>query len=102
MPDNQSMPKWDVALASLAEDEFRKKAAPLTLDDFRRLAKQHAIRLDDIMETMFLLAINEEWRYTDVSGTPVKLEQETLDKLYVKRRLSEDDLATYEGGWSPV
>ena len=102
MPDNESMPKWDVALASLAEDEFRKKAAPLTLDDFRRLAKQHAIRLDDIMETMFLLAINEEWRYVDVSGTPVKLEQETLDKLYVKRRLSEDDLATYEGGWSPV
>ena len=51
MASDQDMPKWDVALAALSRDEFRKKARPLTLNDFRGLAKKHATRLDDIMET---------------------------------------------------
>lgn len=98
----ESMPKWDVALAALAQDEFRKKNAPLTLDDFHHLAKQHAIRLDDIMETMFLLAINARWVYTDSDGQAQALEQSTLDNLYVKRRLSEKDLSRFDGGWQPA
>jgi len=53
------------------------------------------------METLFLLVINREWRYTDASGNEQQLDQETLDKLYVKRRLSEKDLATFDGGWEP-
>ncbi|VAW81100.1 hypothetical protein MNBD_GAMMA14-1569 [hydrothermal vent metagenome] len=101
MPPEESMPKWDVALAAMARDACKHKAAPLTLDDFHHLAAEHAIRLDDIMETMFLLAINGEWRYTDTSGNEQPLDQETLDKLYVKRRLSEKDLATFDGGWEP-
>lgn len=102
MSANESMPKWDVALASLAQEEFRRKSSPLTLVDFRALAKEHAIRLDDIMETMFLLAINGKWVYSDADGHPVILDQDTLDSLYVKRRLSEKDLATYDGGWRPL
>ncbi len=102
MPSNQNMPKWDVALAALADDEFRKKAGPLTLDDFRNLAKEHAIRLDDIMETMFLLAINKAWVYADRDGKEQALEQDTLDALYVKRRLSEQELATFDGSWQPA
>ena len=101
MPSNENMPKWDVALASLADEEFRKKASPLTLDDFHNLAKKHAIRLDDIMETMFLLAINGEWIYTDDDGRQQPLDQQTLDGLYVKRRLSEEDLSAFNGGWQP-
>ncbi len=102
MSSNQDMPKWDVALAALAGDEFRKKATPLTLNDFRGLAKEYAIRLDDIMETMFLLAINREWVYTDRTGKQQPLDQETLDALYVKRRLSEEDLSTFDGAWQPA
>ncbi len=101
MPSEEPMPKWDVALAAMARDACVQKAAPLTLEDFRQLASEHAIRLDDIMETLFLLAIHGEWRYTDASGTEQKLEQETLDKLYVKRRLSEEELANFDGGWQP-
>ena len=101
MPSEESMPKWDVALAAMARDACKQKAAPLTLDDFHRLAAEYAIRLDDIMETLFLLVINREWRYTDASGNEQQLDQETLDKLYVKRRLSEKDLATFDGGWEP-
>jgi len=102
MLSNDNMPKWDVALEALAADEYRKKSAPLTLDDFHALATKHAIRLDDIMETMFLLAINHEWRYLDSSGTEQPLTQEVLDGLYVKRRLSEKDLAAFDGGWQPA
>jgi hypothetical protein len=101
MPSNQDMPKWDVALASLAGDEYRKKSSPLSLDDFRNLAKEHTIRLDDIMETMFLLAIHDKWKYLDETGKHQPLDQETLDNLYVKRRLSETDLDAFNGGWQP-
>ena len=101
MTTNETRPKWDVALESLARDEFQKKAAPLTLDDFHNLASKHAMRLDDIMETMFLLAIHNEWIYTDRNGQPQQLDQETLDGLYVKRRLTDDDLASFDGDWRP-
>ena len=94
-------PRWDVALAAMAADEYRQKNAALKLDDFRQLAEQHAIRLDDIMETMFLLAINGEWCYTDASGEQQELDQDTLDSLYVKRRLSERDLEAFNGAWKP-
>jgi hypothetical protein len=100
--NEESKPKWDVALAALADDEFRKTGAAMTLDDFRKLAKQHAIRLDDIMETMFLLAINGEWTYTDSSGRIQPLDQQTLDRLYVKRRLAEKDLLAFNGSWRPA
>ncbi len=102
MPSNQDMPKWDVAIALLASDEYRKKASPLTLHDFHRLAKKHAMRLDDIMETMFLLVINGEWEYSKPSGEKQPLTQDTLDGLYVKRRLSEEDLSLFDGGWQPI
>ena len=102
MSSDEDMPKWDVALAALAGDEFRKKARPLTLDDFRGLAREHAFRLDDIMETMFLLVINREWVYTDQGGTEQALKQHTLDALYTKRRLLEEDLCAFDGLWRPA
>jgi hypothetical protein len=98
----ENMPKWDVALAALAGDEFHRKGTAMTLNDFRELARQHAIRLDDIMETMFLLAINGQWIYTDSSGRVQPLNQDILDRLYVKRRLSEQDLRTFDGNWRPA
>ncbi len=102
MPSNENMPQWDVALAALAEQAFRSKAAPLILDDFHVLAREHAIRLDDIMETLFQLVIHGKWKYSDRSGNPQIITQSTLDGLYVKRRLSEEDLAAFDGGWQPV
>ena len=101
MSSDEDMPKWDVALAALARDEFRKKARPLMLDDFRGLAREHAFRLDDIMETMFLLVIHKEWVYTDRTGKEQVMEQDTLDALYSKRRLPEEDLSAFDGVWRP-
>ncbi len=102
MSSNEYMPRWDVALAALANDTYLKKAAPLVLDDFRQLASEHAIRFDDIMESMFQLAIHGEWKYTDSTGNEQTLDQATLDGLYVKRRLSEEDLSAFDGSWQPV
>jgi len=102
MPPNEYLPRWDVALAALANDTFREKAAPLVLDDFRRLASEHAIRFDDIVESMFQLVIHNEWKYTDSTGNQQVINQTTLDGLYVKRRLSETDLSAFDGGWEPV
>ena len=101
MPSNQDMPKWDVAIAALADDQHLKNDRPLTLEDFRRLAEKYAMRLDDIMETMFLLAINGEWEYRDATGRKQTLDQKTLDSLYIKRRLSEEDLTSFDGSWQP-
>lgn len=97
-----SIPKWDVALAALADDEFRRKGAAMTLNDFRNLARQHTIRLDDIMETLFLLVINGQWIYLDSDGRAQALNQETLDRLYIKRRLSDKDLQEFDGSWQPA
>jgi hypothetical protein len=102
MSVNESMPRWDVALAALAADAYRKKAAPLTLEDFQNLAREHAIRFDDIMETLFLLVIHGVWSYHNPAGEHIHIDQQTLDGLYVKRRLSEADLSAYTGGWQPL
>jgi hypothetical protein len=101
MSSNENKPIWDVALASLADDAYRKKAVPLKLEDFHALAREHAIRLDDIMETIFLLTIHKQWKYLDATGKEQPMDQKTLDGLYVKRRLSEKDLEVFDGTWQP-
>jgi len=91
------VPAWDVALANLAREEFAKKAAPLTLDDFSQLAKKYTIRLDDIMMTMFEMVIAGVWKYEGEQ----EIMRSTLNDLYVGGRLHAKDLETFTGGWSP-
>ncbi len=96
------IPKWDIALAGLARETSRRLGRALTLDDFRGLAREHAIRLDDIMVTLFQLVIHGEWEYRDASGRRRALDQDTLDGLYVNRRLTDEDLAAFTGSWRPL
>ena len=49
------VPKWDVALASLVRDASASKGGALTIEDFSRIAREHSIRFDDIMETVFMV-----------------------------------------------
>ena len=95
-------PQWDVALAALAREECAKCDRPLRIEDFRRLATQHAIRFDDIMETMFKLVIHGAWQYRDVQGVSRVITQQTLDGLYVNRRLRAQDMQGYDGAWAPL
>ncbi|HSH28292.1 MAG TPA: hypothetical protein VK971_00170 [Thiohalobacter sp.] len=102
MSDQNTAPKWDVALAALAADAYGTKQAPLKLNDFRRLATEHRIRFDDLMMTLFELLRHGRWRYLDRNGNPVDLPADTLDRLYVNRRLQEVDLQDFDGGWEPL
>jgi len=99
--DQVEKPRWDVALAALARQECAKLGRPLQLADFHRLAAEYAIRFDDIMDTLFKLVIQGEWRYRDRQGVPHAITQATLDNLYVERRLQADDLQVFDGDWSP-
>jgi len=96
------VPKWDVALASLIRDECQQKGDALDISDITRLAREHAIRFDDIMETVFALCIHGQWRYVDAAGNARPITQEEVNGLYVDRRIYEKDLREYDGGWSPL
>lgn len=100
--DRIEVPKWDVALASLIRDACASKGSALTIEDFSSIAREHAIRFDDIMETVFALCIHGQWRYTDANGAAHLITQDEVNKLYVERRLYEKDLREYTGSWSPL
>lgn len=103
VPDsNEPIPKWDVALEALARDEYQKKGVALRIDDFARLAKDHAIRFDDIMVTLFELVLQGEWRYEDDERTIKVFTRSEVNHLYVNGRLSDRDVRHYTGYWSPI
>jgi hypothetical protein len=95
-------PKWDVALASLIREEYLQQGEALGIADFSRLAREHGIRFDDIMETVFALCIHGQWRYTNANGNATPITREEVNRLYVDRRLYEKDLREYNGSWSPL
>ena len=96
------IPKWDVALEALVREEHQKLGRPLGLDDFRRLAQQYTIRLDDIMVTLFELCIYSRWQYRNSAGEPREISRELLDELTAGGRLKDEDLTTFSGGWTPL
>lgn len=96
------LPKWDVALEGLINEEYKQQGRSLNLDDFTRLARDHAIRFDDILETVFAMTIQEKWRYCDEDGQYQPITQEDVNLLYVNRRLYEEDVRSYTGSWQPA
>ena len=96
------IPKWDIALANLVRDVYARDEVPLTLADFRNLAGQYAIRFDDIMATMFEMAVEGEWDYLNSAGDRQPITRAELEALYVNGRLNETDLREYAGAWQPA
>ena len=101
-PDPDEIPEWDVALESLIRDEAKSLATGLNMDDFKRLAKEHAIRLDDIMATLVQLVQHGRWQHQvkDQEGNSVADEQ--LQDLYVYSRVDEKMVEKFVIHWSPV
>ncbi len=99
---DEEIPKWDIALAALAREEFDKGGHSLSLEDFKRQATEHAIRFDDIMVTLFELCIQGEWQYQDADGNDRPITRDEVNKLYVGGRLADKDVADYTGSWSPL
>lgn len=96
------IPKWDVALEALVKEEHGKQGKPLTLEDFRRLANQYTIRLDDIMATLLELAVHGRWRYCNPQGIPQIITRDEVDALHKRGRIQEADMQAYGGSWHPV
>lgn len=98
---DEEIPKWDVALEALVKEEFQLRGRLLNNVDFRRLANQYAIRFDDIMATLFELAIAKRWEYVEIGGGRREITPDTVSALYVSGRLDEKDLQDFSGGWRP-
>lgn len=102
MQKPQTDPLWDEGISSYLQGEYQKNQAPLTIDDLQGYANEQAVRVGDILETLFLMAIYGQWAYTDTEGQERELDEAALDSLYAKGRLSPDDLAAFDGVWTPV
>lgn len=95
------VPDWDVALASLVQEESGKLNRGLQLEDVKRLAAHHTIRFDDIMATLFELVLQDQWSYQDLEGEKRPLSRDEVEKLYVGGRIAEADVDQYTGYWQP-
>ena len=101
MQQIQADPLWDEGISSFLLGEYEKRQASLTIDDLQALAIEHAVRIGDLLETLFLMAIYGAWRYTDADGNEEKLDEVALDDLYAKGRLGPEDLKAFDGRWEP-
>ena len=86
---------WDVALAGMLAEAHRHKGGPLGVDDLVELARGHATRLDDLLDTLRALCEAGRWCYQDGGGAAVPM---TLPP----GRLSVADVAHLDGGWRPA
>ncbi len=99
---DEEIPRWDVALEALVREEYQHLGRPLSHGDFRRLASRYAIRFDDIMATLFELAMAGEWEYLQAGGERLAITPELVAGLYTNARLDERDLKAFTGGWRPL
>jgi len=95
-------PLWDEGISSFLLGEYEQRQVPLTMSDLQVFANDHAVRVGDILETLFLMAIYGEWRYTDSAGEDQTLDEDALNALYAKGRLTTADLEAFNGLWQPT
>lgn len=102
MQQLQLDPLWDEGISSFLYGEYEKRQQALTIDDLQSFANENAVRIGDILETLFLMAIYGEWVYADAEGKERVLDEEALNELYAKGRLSREDLNAFDGVWLPI
>ena len=95
-------PLWDEGISTFLHGEYERLGEPLTLERLQGYAAEHAVRIGDILETLFLMAIYGTWRYTDEYGEPRELDEDALNELYAKGRLTPADLEAFRGVWQPA
>ena len=95
-------PLWDEGISTFLLGEYNRLQAPLSIHDLQSFANDRAVRIGDILETLFLMAIYGEWNHTSMDGVEQELNVLALDELYAKGCLSPEDLVEFEGLWSPA
>ena len=102
MQQLMSEPLWDEGLSSFLYGEYEKRKTPLNLDDLRAFANENAVRIGDLLETLFLMSIYGEWKYTNTDGEDQMLDEDALNELYARGRLTDKDQAAFSGVWQPA
>lgn len=102
MQQIMSTPLWDEGISLFLCGEYDKRQEPFSIEDLRGFANENAIRIGDILETLFLMSIYGEWKFTNKEGDEQELDEDALNELYAKGRLTDEDLAAFEGLWQPV
>lgn len=97
----EQTPLWDEAISNMLVEEQQILDAPLNLEKLQELAVSHAIRLGDIIETLFLMAIYGDWRFLDTEGKSKELDEQALQSMYAKGRIDEENADAFEGDWVP-
>ena len=102
MTDRQNdQPLWDVALEALLMETFQEDGQPLHMERLRNLASQHAIRLDDILDTLCRLCEEGNWTFADASGQPSVPDPSLCRLLHANHRLNDVQLGRLSGSWRP-
>ena len=99
--DLEELPKWDVALESLINEEYKKTGRPLSIKDFQRLATEYTIRFDDIMATLAQLCLNDKWSFEGTGPEGNRVGTEIIDGLFPYGRLEERVAKKFSVSWSP-
>lgn len=94
-------PLWDEALESLLVEAVLVQENGLQVSDLEELSLANAIRIGDILETLFLMTIYGQWIYVNTEGHQEMLDQGAMDSLFAKGRISVDDLGHLTGAWRP-
>lgn len=94
-------PLWDVALEALLTETYEGHGAPLRLEQLRQLAVVHAIRLDDILDTLCRLAEQRQWTFLAPGGQAAPPDPDLCRLLHANHRLNDGQLKRLDGAWKP-
>ncbi len=98
----EQTPLWDEAISNMLVEEQQVLNAPLNLEKLQELGISHAIRLGDIIETLYLMAIYGDWSYLDQNGGHKELDEEALQAMYAKGRIDKENADAFAGEWVPA
>ena len=102
LEDIEPAPLWDEGIALFLDGSWQQCQRPLTIDDLQRFSVEHATRISDILETLYLLTIYGKWTYRTMTGERIELDEAALDALNARGRLAHDDLDAFSGVWEPA
>ena len=98
----EQTPLWDEAISSMLAEEQQMLDAPLGLEKLQELGVTHTIRVGDILETLFLMAIYGDWLYLGADGRQKELDEEALQSMYAAGRIDKDNASAFAGEWVPA
>lgn len=102
MQQQELDPLWDEGISSLLDGEYQRLQEPFSMEDLRGYANQYAVRIGDILETLFLMASYGAWQYVDEKGVEQELDENALNAMYAKGRPDDADLEAFPGLWKPA